>query len=313
MKILITGIGGFIGNYLAEFLLDKNVEIYGTYYKPTVGIENLDKKIKLFECDIRNKNKFKKIINEVKPDKIFHLAAQSYPALSWKKVNYTLEVNIIGTANLLQSVKELKLDPIILVACSSGEYGFVDGNKIPLKEEYNLKPLHPYGVSKVAAELLSYQYYKNFNIKTIAVRIVNTTGPSKVNDVCSDFTKKLVLIEKGKANGVMKVGNLETSRAITDVRDMVEALWLATEKGKYGEVYNISSSKAYKIEEILNKLLELTDLKVKIKQSSKLIRPSEEQLIIGDSSKFKRDTNWEEKIPIDQTLQDMLNYWRKVL
>jgi GDP-4-dehydro-6-deoxy-D-mannose reductase len=174
--------------------------------------------------------------------------------------------------------------------------------------------LHPYGVSKVAQDLLTYQYYKNFGIKGIRARIFNTTGPRKVNDVCADFTKRAVEIEKGLSERKMRVGNLDTKRAITDVRDLIRAFWMLTEEGKHGDVYNLSGAEVYTMREIMEKVLELTGLEnVEVWQDPALIRPTDEPVIFGSTEKLKAKTGWKQEIPLEKTLKDMIEYWRTVL
>ncbi len=308
-KVLVTGVGGFIGSHLVEFLLNKGFKVYGSYYKPTVNMNEINKRVILEECDMRDNKKVKESINKIKPDYIFHLAAQSYPAVSWKKPRYTMQSNVIGTINLFEAVKKLKCR--VLIAGSSGEYGFVEEERMPMRENYNLQPLHPYGVSKVAQDLLAYQYFKNFGIDCFTVRIFNTTGPRKVNDVCSDFASKIVKIENENEK-VLRVGNLEPRRAIIDVRDLVKALWLAMEKCEAGESYNISGSEAYKIEDLLEMFLKLSKVKIKVEEDKKLIRPTDEPLIIGSNEKFVKKTGWKQEVKIEQTLKDMLEYFRGV-
>lgn len=312
MKAYITGVGGFMGGHLVDFLLEKNIEVFGTYFRPTTDINYVKSKIKVEECDIRDKEKVKRLLEEHKPDIIFHLAAQSYPTVSWDNPNYTIQANIEGTANLFEAVKELKLNPIILNACSSAEYGFVTADEVPVKESQTRKPLHPYGVSKVAQELLGYQYHKNFGIRSISARIFNTTGPRKVNDVCSDFTKRAVMVEKGLSDEIT-VGNLEAQRSITDVRDMINAFWLLTQNVKEYGAYNLSGAKAYKMQELLDIILKNVNAQPKIVQDPKLMRPTDEPIIIGDSTKLIQDTGWKQEIPIEKTIKDMLDHWRKTL
>lgn len=313
-RVLVTGACGMMGQHLLPLLQKKgNYNILGTYFRPTTNIKELPKDIKLKELDVRDYRAVRRVIEEFKPNKILHLAAQSYPTVSIDEPQYTVDTNIRGTINLFEAVRELKLDPIILVACSSAEYGFVDEKDVPVKETHPLRPLHPYGVSKVGQDLLSYQYFKNHGMKTLRARIFNTTGPKKVNDVCSDFTKQAVMIEKGLQENKFYVGNLEARRAITDVRDMIEAFLLLMEKGEHGEVYNISGEKAYLIRDILNEIVKKTNINPEIIVDPKLLRPTDEKIIFGDNTRLKLHTGWEQKISIDQTLQDMIEYWRKVL
>jgi len=313
MNILVTGAGGMMGSHILDFLVEKGHNVLGIDFVPTTDIKQLNPKATYIECDIRDRNKLTNLLNWFKPKIIFHLAAQSYPTVSWQRPEYTIETNVLGTINLFEAVKELNLDTIILNAGSSGEYGYVEEKDVPVKENRELKPLHPYGVSKVAQELLAYQYYKNFGIKSITIRIFNTTGPKKVNDVCSDFTKQIVLMEKGFQEPILFVGNINTKRAITDVRDLIEAFWLAVHKCDFGEGYNVSGEKLYLIKDIIEILRELTSIHFDIQVDQKLIRSTDEPVIYGDSTKFKEKTGWVQKIDIKTTLKDMLDYWRKNL
>ncbi len=314
MREWVTGAAGFMGDYMVEMLVNKGHEVLATYYRPTTDIRNIDRRARIEECDARDRNKVKRLLGEFKPDRIFHLAAQSYPTVSWEDPWYTIETNVIGTINIFDGIKELVLDCKILNACSSAEYGFVNQDEVPLKEEHSLRPLHPYGVSKVAQEMLAYQYFVNFGIKSISMRIFNTTGPRKVNDVCSDFTKRLVEIENGKnPEKKLMVGNLNTKRAITDVKDAVRAFQLALDKATIGETYNLSGDRVYEIEEIIDILRKLVSFNFEVEVDPKLLRPTDEPIIYGNSEKFKRETGWKQEVPLDRTLADMLDFWRKVL
>jgi len=254
------------------------------------------------------------LMEEFMPDKIFHLAAQSYPTVSWEDPNYTIETNVIGTANIFEAVKKFNKNCKVLNAGSSAEYGFVTPDEVPVKESHSLNPLHPYGVSKVAQEMLAYQYFKNFDLKPVTIRIFNTTGPRKVNDVCADFTKRLIEIEKGiNSEKKLRVGSLDTKRAITDVRDVLRAFDLALDYGHAGEVYNMSGAKVYSIGEIVEILRGLVDFDFELWQDPALIRPTDEPIIYGDSSRLENETGWKQEIGLERTLKDMLEYWRGVL
>jgi GDP-4-dehydro-6-deoxy-D-mannose reductase len=313
MNIFVTGAGGMMGSHILDFLVEKGHNVLGIDFVPTTDIRELNKQALYVECDIRDKEKLTFLLDKFRPGIIFHLAAQSFPTVSWEMPEYTIEANLLGTINLFEAVKKLKLDTIILNAGSSAEYGYLNREDIPVKENRELKPLHPYGITKVAQELLAYQYYKNFGIKSVTIRIFNTTGPKKINDVCSDFTKQIVLMEKGFQENVLRVGNINTQRAITDVRDMIEAFWLAVHKCDFGERYNVSGEKLYPIKEIIEILKGLTAINFEIQEDPRLIRPTDEEVIYGDSSKFKEKTGWSQKIDIITTLKDMLDYWRKKL
>ena len=250
MKALVTGAGGMVGSHLIETLHEKGVEVIGTYYRPTVDINEISIEIKMVECDVRYPQSLEKIIIEFQPEYIYHLAAQSYPTVSWDRPYETIETNINGTIAVFEAVKKVRrllnkhYNPMVIVACSSAEYGEtlnqLEGAEVYVKETATLQPLHPYGVSKVGQDLLAFQYFMNDHIRCIRARIFNSTGTRKVNDVTSDFTYRAVLAERsGKYE--LRVGNLETRRAIMDQRDLVNALLLLAEKGKAGEVYNLSN------------------------------------------------------------------------
>lgn len=312
MKVLITGADGFIGSYLLEYFASKGASVWGTSCFPTIDINDISHlREKLLRCDIRYIEQIINVLNQAKPDIIFHLAAQSLPALSWKIPIETLHTNIIGTANLFEAIKLLNFDPIIILACSSAEYGVVKEAFIPIKEDHPLQPVHPYGVSKVAVDFLAYQYWINDKIRVIRARIFNTTGPRKVGDVCSDFTYRIAAIEKGYIEPVLKVGNLDSYRAFLDVRDLVRALVLLSEKGAFGDVYNISGEKPYQIREILSIVQKHAKCKVVVKQDPTLLRPCDEKVIWGDTSKLVQKTGWRQQIAIEETIKDMLEYWRQ--
>jgi len=314
MKIWVTGAGGFMGVHLVNYLIEKGEDVLATYFHPTTDIRDIDKKALVTECDVRNKEKVFYCMKTFQPQKIFHLAAQSYPTVSWEDPHYTTETNVIGTINIFEAAKKYNPDCKILNAGSSAQYGFVLPHEVPVKEDHILQPLHPYGVSKVAQELLAYQYFKNFNLKPITIRIFNTTGPRKVNDVCADFTKRLIEIEKGiNPEKKLRVGNIHAKRAITDVRDLIRAFDIALDKATIGETYNLSGEKVYAVEEIIGILKNLVDFDFEIYHDPALMRPTDEPIIYGDSSKFKKETNWQQEIPLEKTLKDMLEYWRKIL
>lgn len=322
MKVLVTGAGGMVGSHMVELLHNRGDEVLGTYYKPTTDIKEIPNEIPMKECDVRYYQNVERIITEFMPDQIYHLAAQSYPTVSWSQPQATIETNVTGTINVYEAVKAARkinpeYDPMVVVACSSAEYGetlnqlAVSSNEsdIYVQETAELQPLHPYGVSKVGQDLLSFQYFMNDHIRCIRARIFNSTGTRKINDVTSDFTYRAVEAEK---SGVYKVrvGNLETRRAIMDQRDLVNGLLLLGEKGKPGEVYNISSEYIYKMSDIVEMIEEEIGHKLEINVDPELLRPTDEKIIVGDVTKIKRDTGWSQQIPMKQTIADMLEYWR---
>ena len=317
-SILITGACGMVGSHLIDHYFDLHgIKPIATFYKPTTDIQEIQHKAIWTECDVCYGDKLRNLIFEYKPSKIFHLAAQSYPTVSWERPLETNDINVNGTIHVFEGVKWMRkfdpnYDPVVVVACSSAEYGAsLTPENVPISEDTILLPLHPYGVSKVSQDLLSYQYFVNDKIKCIRARIFNTTGPRKINDVASDFAKRAVQIERGEEK-VMRVGNLETKRAITDVRDLIQALLLLSDRGIMGEVYNISGQNVYQIKEIIPILESKINQKIIIEQDPKLFRPTDEPIIFGDSSRLKRDTGWTQKYSLDQTLGDMIQYFRGV-
>jgi len=319
MRILITGITGFVGSHLAEYCLKRpKVKVYGTVISHHLGdelkrVEHIKDKIELLECNLTNRVAVERVLRISEPDKIFHLAAQSFVPTSWKSPEDTLYNNIFPELNIFEVVREMKLDPVIVIACSSEEYGLVFENELPIKETNPLRPLSPYAVSKIAQEKLAYQYHKSYGLKTVLTRFFNTEGPERGQDfVTSNFTKQIAEIEKSKRGPVIYVGNLETKRDFTDVRDMVRAYWLASGKCKFGEPYNVCSGKARSIKEVLELLLSLSKVKnIKVKQSPERMRPSDVPMLVGDCSKFRKQTGWRPKIPFEKTMEDLLNYWRE--
>lgn len=313
-KALITGITGFAGSHLAELLLKEGFEVYGTT-RPRSKTENIDhikKKLRLQDADLLDSHSLYAILSDIKPDFIFHLAAQSFVQSSWASPTTTMEMNTVGSVHLFEAVRRAKIDPVIQIACSSEEYGLVFPNEVPVKETNPLRPLSPYAVSKVAMDYLGYQYHQSYSMKIIRTRGFNHTGPRRGEVFAtSNFAKQIAEIEKGKKEPIIETGNLEAERDWTDVRDMVRAYLLSVQKCEYGDVYNICSEKAIKISDMLDLLLSQTKAKVKIIQDSSRIRPSDVPILLGDCTKFRKATGWRPEIPFEQTMKDLLNYWRE--
>jgi GDP-4-dehydro-6-deoxy-D-mannose reductase len=311
MRVLITGATGFLGSYLARFLVERRDEVHGTRHGHGASMNpGLLQGTNLIKCDVTDSAGLDSVIDAIRPERIYHLAAQSLPTVSWHNPALTIQTNVIGTVNLFQSVIKQKLETRVLVACSSAEYGFVSEEEVPITEDHALKPLHPYGVSKVAQDLLAYQYFINYGVPSVRIRIFNTTGPGKTDDVCSDFARKITQIENGASSSIIKVGNLNARRDITDVRDNIRGLYMTMEKGEAGEVYNLCSGQAHRIGDLLTMMIGLTSRHIDIEVDRKLLRPSDEPIIMGDNTKILRQTGWKLGIPLQQTLEDILNYWR---
>lgn len=315
-RVLITGITGMIGSHLADYLVEQEkVKIFGLVRPQSINknIKHINKYIKITKGVIEDSNTVYKLIKAARPDIIFHLAAQSSPFRSWENPIGTFNTNANGTINVLEAVRKLKLDPVIFIACSSAEYGFVKSNEVPIKETRFLRPLSPYGVSKAAQELLGIQYFENYEMRNIMGRFFNQIGPRQdTSYAVQSFCKQVVEIEKGKKEPDIKVGNLLPRRDFLDVRDGVRAIWALANKGKVGEVYHICSGKSPTMQEVLDLIISKSKVPVRVMVDRKLLRPSDEPILRGDNSKLKRDTGWEQKYDLSETVDFMLNFWRKM-
>jgi len=233
---------------------------------------------------------------------------------SWTAPNDTLTTNVSGQTNLFEAVRSLRLDPVIQIACSSEQYGLVLPDEVPIKETNPLRPLSPYAVSKVAQDYFGYQYFQSYGMRIIRTRGFNHTGPRRGHVfVTSNFCSQVAAIELGLQEPVIRVGNIEAIRDFTDVRDMVRAYWLAVTKAKPGEVYNIASGSGISIRAMLDLVLSFSTVEVRTEVDPDRLRPSDVEILIGDSSKFRADTGWEPRIPFEQTVRDLLDYWREKL
>ena len=314
MRSLITGLTGFVGSHLAEHLLEQGSEVFGTarWRSDTSNIDHLEGRIELVECDIRDGASVKKVIFDVRPEEIYHLAAQSFVPTSWRAPSETLETNIIGQVHLLEAVRELGAKPRIHIAGSSEEYGMVYQDELPITENNPLRPLSPYGVSKVGQDLLGYQYFMTYGLPIIRTRAFNHTGPRRgAVFVTSNFAKQITDIEKGRQEPVIRVGNLDARRDFSDVRDIVRGYVLALRQGEPGEVYNLCSGRSRTIREVLETLLGLSTVKARIEHDPARIRPSDVPVLQGDYGKLRARTGWQPLIPFERTAGDLLEYWRR--
>ncbi|MFH1537815.1 MAG: GDP-mannose 4,6-dehydratase [bacterium] len=315
MKALITGITGFVGSHMADFLLNEGIEVHGTRRRrsPLVNIKDILGKINLIECEMKDLSSVRTTLGNIRPDLIFHLAAQSYVPTSWTSPADTLQNNVIGELNILEAMKELGLgETRMQIAGSSEEYGLVYEDELPIKETNPFRPLSPYGVSKVAQDLLGFQYFRSYGLKVIRTRAFNHTGPRRDEMfVTSNFAQQIARVEKKMQPPVLHVGNLEAKRDFTDVRDVVRAYYLVTKQGEPGDVYNIASNKTHRIREILDMLLSMSDVRITTEEDPTRLRPSDVPVLLGDATKLRELTGWKPEIPFEQTLKDLLNYWRE--
>lgn len=310
MKALITGVTSFVGSHLADYLIDKErLEVHGIK-RPRSRLDFLRYDIHYHEGDITDHSSVANIIAKVGPDYIFHLAAQSFVPLSWTAPRPTLETNIMGTLNILEAVRHECPSATIHIAGSSEEYGMVDPDECPITEQQPLRPLSPYGVSKVAADLLAQQYHRSYGLKIIITRAFNHTGPRRGEEfVTSKITRQLALIELGKAEPILELGNLKAVRDFTDVRDIVRAYWLAVNRCQPGLPYNIGTGVGYSVGAVYKILEDISGHSPAIIKDPQLMRPSDVPRLIADASSFEAATGWKPEIPFTETLRDLFDYW----
>jgi len=308
MRALITGISGFVGQHLSNLLLENNYEVFGTYYKnePACCAE-----VNKYNCDIRNPDVLKRILYDVKPDEIYHLAGPAHIPSCSNDMKQVFEVIVGGATNLYEAVRVLGITPKILYVGSGDEYGESAFTGYPVSENHVLKPVNPYSVSKASADLISYHYHKAYEMRIIRVRPFNHTGPGqKPNFVCSDFAKQIAEIEIGENKQII-VGNIFVERDFCDVRDVVMAYWQMIKTGKDGEVYNVCSGVSRSIESILRELINLSLLdSVDTVVASERLRKLDFSTIKGDPSKIISEIGWKPAFSFTQTLKDLLDFWR---
>ncbi len=313
MRALITGISGFAGSYLAEYLLTHtSIEVWGIALGPTENIDPFADRIVYLSEDLSDPAVAARVLGQASPDYVFHLAAQAFVPVSWQDPWATMENNIRAQVNLLHAAVQQNCHARILVIGSNEEYGRVEPDELPITEETPLRPDSPYGVSKIAQDFLGLQYFLSHKVHTVRLRPFNHIGPRQ-NDrfVAASFARQIAESEAGLREPVMRVGNLESKRDFTDVRDMVRAYALALERGAPGEVYNVGSGRAYSVRELLDIYLSMSNVQIRVEPDPARQRPSDTPVTRCDASKFKKQTGWEPQITFEQTLRDTLEYWRE--
>jgi GDP-4-dehydro-6-deoxy-D-mannose reductase len=316
IRVLITGITGFVGSHLAEYALERGAEVWGScrWRSKTENIDHMRERLNLVECDLRDLSSVQHLVEKAAPDYIVHLAAQSFVASSWHTPAETLHTNSVSQVNLLEAIRHKKTEaPRFIAVGSSEEYGLVYADEVPIKETNPLRPLSPYAVSKVTQDLMGYQYFQSYGLPIIRTRAFNHEGPRRGDVfVTSNFARQVAEIEAGTRNPVLHVGNLDARRDYSDVRDIVRGYWQLLEAGTPGEVYNLCSGRQWAIREVLNFLLSRSRVRdIKVEVDPNRLRPSDVPLLLGDPSKIQREVGWDPKIPFEQTLDDLLEYWRK--
>jgi GDP-4-dehydro-6-deoxy-D-mannose reductase len=309
---LVTGAEGFIGSHMVRFLATEGWNVIGGHRSHSANSFPKLKNVKFVQCDLADGQRVERLFQEYEPTHVFHLGAQSLPTVSWADPVSTFESNIMGSLHVFEAIRHQKRRPIVVSACSSAEYGNVPPSAIPVKEEHPLRPLHPYGISKVCLDLLAREYFLDYKIPAVNLRLFNTTGPGKTNDAPSDFVRQVIRIKKGLQPPVIEVGNLKPRRAFLDVNDTVRGFYLAALKGKHGEAYNLCATSTHEIGELLRTAIRLSGIKAEIRPAKHLMRPSDEKIIFGKTEKIRKDTGWKPIFSIEQTLTSMLEYWDRV-
>ncbi|HEY1648214.1 MAG TPA: GDP-mannose 4,6-dehydratase [Terracidiphilus sp.] len=310
---IVTGSEGFIGSHLMKFLYNKGWNVIGTSRLHRSEHLQSQPRLQFEQCDLRNGQRVEQLFRRYEPAYVFHLGAQSLPTLSWMDPVDTFESNIMGSLHLFEAMRRQKRPPVVVSACSSAEYGHVPASAIPVKEEQPLHPLHPYGISKVCLDLLAREYFLDYKIPAVNLRLFNTTGPGKTSDAPSDFVRQLVRIKKGLQEPVIEVGNLKPRRAFLDVKDTVNGFYLAALKARRGEAYNLCATGTHTVQTILLTAMRLSGVKAKVRQVERLMRPSDEKIIFGNTAKIRRDTGWKPQQTLEQTLSSMIEHWERVL
>ncbi len=315
VRVLITGVTGFVGSHLAEFALARGAEVWGScrWRSKTENIDHMRDQLHLVECDLRDLSSVQHLVEQAAPDYIVHLAAQSFVASSWHTPAETLYTNSVSQVNLLEAIRPRKADaPRFLAIGSSEEYGQVYDDELPIRETNPLRPLSPYAVSKVTQDLMGYQYFQSYGMPIIRTRAFNHEGPRRGDVfVTSNFARQVAEIEAGKRAPVIHVGNLKARRDYTDVRDIVRGYWRLLEAGDPGDVYNLCSGRAWAIQEVLDFFLAKSRARgITTKEDPARLRPSDVPVLLGDASKIEKAVSWRPQIPFEQTLEDTLDYWR---
>lgn len=303
------------GSHLAEFLLKEKPDhkIYGTkrWRSSLANIAHIQDQLSLIDCNLSDATASMRLIESVSPDYIFHLAAHSFVPDSWKAPHVTLNENVLMQLNIFESIRHSGIDPIMQVALSSEEYGLVLPDELPINESNPFRPLSPYAVSKVTQDMLAYQYHQSYGLKVIRTRAFNHEGPRRGEVfVTSNFAKQIAEIEAGLKPPTLYVGNLKAKRDWSDVRDVARAYWLSTQHCIPGEDYVIASGQSRSIQEMLDYLLSQSMVKIAVKVDPQRQRPSDVEILQGDASKFKQATGWQANYTFEQTMTDLLNYWR---
>ena len=314
VRILITGAGGFVGHHLSAHIgaVQPSARLTGTTLLPSETVHKSVRDQK--RIDLKDYARVLAMLADCRPDAIYHLAAQAFVPRSFQYPWETLENNIRAQLNIIIACLELDIRPRILIVSSAEIYGAVDSDQLPINEETAIRPTNPYSVSKVAQDMLGFQYYLSHGLPIMRARPFNHIGPGQNERfVAPAFARQIAAIEEGRGETVINVGNLAAKRDFTDVRDIVRAYHTIVEAGKPGEAYNIASGVAYSIRHLLDTLLGMTDIEIEVRVDPSRLRPVDVPEIRGDSSKLRCDTGWQPSLSFEETLHDVLAECRRLV
>lgn len=315
MIVLVTGITGFVGSHFTEYALRQGATVSGSCLPGTStgNIDHIRSDIGLFDIDLRDASAVRRLLDATAPDWIVHLAAHSFVGGSWDAPAETLTNNVLSQLNILEAIRQSGARPRVLIAGSADQYGDVDERDLPIHEGVPFRPLSPYAVSKVAQDVMGYQYWRSHGLPIVRTRAFNHEGPRRGEAfVTSSFALQIAEIEAGVREPVLRVGNLKAQRDYTDVRDIVRGYWLLLKDGHAGEVYNVCSGRAWSIKSVLEFLLsEARDRTIEIREDAARLRAADVPVLIGDPGKIHRAVGWRAEIPFEQTLRDVLDDWRQ--
>jgi len=323
MNILITGGTGFVGSHMIDYIFkykakhDDKVYCTKRWMEDTKNVDHIDDdRFEFIDCDLLDGLSIKRVVEISKPDKVFHFAAQSFPEVSFKMPVLTLQTNTVGTTNLLESIKESNYDPVIVSVSTSEVYGMPEEHEVPIKETNPIRAANPYSISKVGHDLMSQYYYNAYGMKIIITRMFSHEGARRGKQFAlSSFAHQIVMNEKGKGDGFIRHGNLDSTRTYAHIEDAIRAYWLCSNSDKFGDVYNIGGDYTCKVGDALNMLISKSTKKDELETllDPDRVRPTDITLQIPDTTKFQDEFGWKPKKDLTHVCDDLLEYWREVL
>ena len=318
MRVLITGITGFVGTWLARHLVEEvdGTEVWGLvrWSSDRSGLAPLERDLRFVPGDLTDGASLVRALRESRPDLVVHLAASTTVASSWSTPAEILEINVVGQARLLEALRTLELAPVVVIPGSAEVYGRVDPARCPLTEDEPFRPVSPYAVSKAAQDLMAFQYHATWGLPVIRMRPFNHTGPGRPDRfVASSFARQLAEMEAGLRPPELRVGNLDAVRDFTDVRDVVRAYWLAATRGEPGAAYHVCTGRPVAVREVLETLISLATVEPRVEVDPSRLRPADIPVLWGSAERLHRATGWEPRIPLERTLADLLEDWRRRL